>query len=488
MPIDRHPSRLAAMIALAGVVLALGATPGHAQNAEQALQRRVQVLEQRLQELEAERTANARTQDNPSLAGATGATANISPAALQALLDRLDTLEQRLGDLETSAVLSEPETRVKRVEVWVDKNGNEYDQPTEGAKKSVTYQRERVLRRQTINEKIDEALSGAEAKHVQIGVNAATVTQVAKQTQGPDTQPDGHAYQLSSADLTFAANLAQNTSFFADIVGLSGSPPDREIPSLTLLNSYTARLVRQNEINLREAWLKTEFFGQRLALSLGRLDLTNYFDRNAAANDETTQFVSDALVNNPALGLTSNGSGLVAVYDARNGINFKIGAQQSNPDATNLSNSVFSLAEVGYLARPFSLPEGNYRAWYRRDNSSGRGRTGYGVSLDQKVTPGVTLFARYGSAEADVGHDRFYSGGVEFEYGAVFNPLDAWGIGYARTDLGSGDAEHLEEAYYNFHLAERLRLSLHLQHVTEERAGLETLGYLLPGLRLQASF
>jgi hypothetical protein len=40
-------------------------------------------------------------------------------------------------------------------------------------------------------------------------------------------------------------------------VALSGAPPDREIPTLTLLNGYTARLVNQNELNLREVWLRT---------------------------------------------------------------------------------------------------------------------------------------------------------------------------------------------------------------------------------------
>jgi len=474
-----RPIRPAALCVLASLVLGLFATPGWAQTSEQALMRRIRALEQQVQELQAER-ARAGNQ--------TGRTANISPEALQAVLDRVDTLEARLGDLETSAVLSEPETRVKRVEVWVDKNGTEHDEPTEGAKKTVTYQRERVLRRQTINEKIEEALAGDAESRVAIGVDAATVTQYANQTSGPDADADGHAYLFAAADLTFAANLAQNTSFFADIVGVSGSPPDNEIAGLTLLNSYTARLQNKNELNLREAWLRTELFGQRLALSLGRLDLTNYFDNNAAANDETIQFISDALVNNPLLGLTSNGSGVVAIYDAKNGINVKLGAQQSDPDATNLSDAIFSLAEVGYLARPFSLPEGNYRLWYRRDNSSERTRDGFGVSLDQKLNPNLTLFARYGSADADVGHDRFYSGGVEFRNGAVLNPLDAWGLGYSYLDLGSGDNEHLQEAFYNFHLAERLRLSLHLQHVTEERAGGDEESYLLPGLRLQAAF
>ena len=39
----------------------------------------------------------------------------------QELLQKIATLEQRVADLETSTVLSEPETRVRRVEVFVDR-------------------------------------------------------------------------------------------------------------------------------------------------------------------------------------------------------------------------------------------------------------------------------------------------------------------------------------------------------------------------------
>lgn len=465
-------------------LLLVGANPvaTHAQDGnEQALRQRIQALERRLSDLESHQA--------PGVAHPAVSTQASTPdSGSQQLLDRLDALEKRLTDLESSAVLTEPETRVRRVEVWVDKNGVEYDQPVEGAKQTVTYRRERLIRRQTINEKIEQALADAESGRVAVNIDASTTTQGALQTQGEDADADGNAYQFASADLFFTAALAQYTTFFADVVGVSGSPPDQEIPTLTLLNSYTARLVERNELNLREAWLRTELFDQKLALSFGRLDLTNYFDGNAAANDETTQFISDALVNNPMLGLSSNGSGIAAVYDPKGGINFKLGVQQSKADATNLSDSVFSLAEVGYFARPFSLPEGNYRVWFRTDNGHDERRTAYGLSLDQKLSPNVTMFARYGSAQADIGRDYFYSAGFQFQNVPVFNPLDVWGIGYGQTELGTSDREKLVEGYYNLRLAERLRLSTHLQYVTVSNGGARTFGYLLPGLRLQGSF
>jgi hypothetical protein len=342
----------------------------------------------------------------------------------QALLNRISTLEQRVRDLEATTVLSEPETRTRKTTVYIDKNNNIYDQPHEGAKKTVTYQRERVYRRENINEKISAALSDQAEHSVQIGVNAAIAPQAVFQTTGPKTDADRHAYQLASADLFFTARVAQHTLFFADVVGLSGPPPDLETGGLTLLNGFTARLVRQNELNVREAWLRTEVFSQKLALIAGRLDLTNYFDHNAAANDETRQFLSDALVNNPALNLAVNGSGLAAVYDPKGGFVFKVGIQQSNTEATNLSQSLYSLGEIGYVARIPGLGEGNYRFWYRTDNSVDRYRTGYGTSLDQKLAPQVTWFGRYGSAQADLNRDHFYSGGLQFANGAGFYPND----------------------------------------------------------------
>ena len=439
---------------------------------------------QRDVEVAANRTATVHIAMNPL------APSQAADSDRQALLQRIGELEQRINDLESTAVLSEPETRVRRVEVFVDPNGTVLDEPAPGAEPTVTYQRERVYRRQTINEKLEEALADAENRNVRVGVDAAFGTQGAGRTRGAGSLPDRNAYALASADLFFTAGIAQYTVFFADIVGLSGAPPDAEIPSLTLLNGYTARLVRQNELNLREAWLRTELFGQRLALTAGRLDLTNYFDQNALANDESTQFISDALVNNQMLGLAVNGTGVAAEFDAKTGFRAKFGFQQSKTDATNLNDSLFTLTEVGYTATPFALPEGAYRVWFRTDNTADAAiRKGVGVSLDQKLTPVVGLFGRYGTQEVDgVERDHFFSAGVGFQNGLIFNPQDMWGVGYAQMDLASGETEKLVEGFYNFLLTERLRLSFHLTHVLDRQESAATFGYLLPGIRLQAAF
>ena len=409
----------------------------------------------------------------------------------QALLDRIDELERRLSQLEQTAVISQPKVLVKEVHVWVDDAGNVFDHEVPGAREQVTYEREIARRRETIEDSIGEALESEGAGGVEIGINNVTTLQFAHQTKGPDAEADGNAYGLSAADITFSAtSAALNTEFYADLVGIGGSPPEAEIDALNLINGQTARL-SNNQLSVREAWLRTELAHQRLGLTIGRIDVTSHFDRNAGANDETTQFISDALVNNPALGLGSNGFGIVSVWDTHKSWNFKFGVQQStdpNSQLGSLADSMYRLAEFEYIARPFGLPEGHYRVWSRSDNSGGLGyRDAYGVSLDQKVGEAITLFMRYGNGEVgDIpGELSFYSGGIQFGAPHTFNPEDFWGVGVAHTDFELGPSEKLAEVFYNLHLTSHVRSSFMLQYVEESATGES---YLLPGARIQVEF
>ena len=443
---------------------------------------RLQQLEQRLNRLEG---GNA-----PGTPAAPPAASAGGDMDIQAILQRLDAIDERLNSIETNAVLSEPKTIVREVERYVDPGGAEYDQPAPDRRPVLTYERQRVFRRQSIGEEIEDALAAEAASGVAIGVSSVTTVQGAIRTAGNETEADGHIFGVTQADITFLAqSAALNTSFFADVVAIGGPGPDGEIPGLTLLNSQLARL-SNNRLQTREAWIRTEFFGQRLGVTIGQVDLTNYFDRNAVANDETFAFISDALVNNQVLGLANNGLGLAAIWDPKRNYNFKLGVQQSeddptNPVATNLSNNLFSMAEFEYIATPFGLPEGHYRVWGRLDNSTSENRTAWGVSIDQKVTPTVTLFGRYGDGNVGEERIRHFSAGLGFQSPFAINPLDAWGIGYAQTEIKDGPNQKLAEAFYNLYLTDALRLSVMLQYVYDNSVGAT---YVLPGTRFVVEF
>jgi len=135
------------------------------------------------------------------------------------LLKRIYGLEQRIIEFETTTALSYPETRVKQIEVFVDANGIEHDTQVPSSKRRITYQCKRVYRRQTINEKISEAMENAANRNMQLGVDAAIIIQNMQQHRGGNKTADGNFYQRASTNLYFTASLAQYTLFFADIVG-----------------------------------------------------------------------------------------------------------------------------------------------------------------------------------------------------------------------------------------------------------------------------
>ena len=466
----------------------------------QLLLQRLQQLEGRLNQIESQRGM---------------AVAPTPPAAgldTQAILDRLGQLDMRLSDLESGAVLSEPTINVKEVTVYVDQNGNEYDTQQPGTTPQITYQRERVFRRQSVNDAIEEALANQAATGINLGVSSVSSAQVAIPTRrgriidengNISRLPRTHVYGISQADITFLAqSAALNTSFFADLVGIGGSPPDAEIPAVSLLNSQAARL-DNNRLSVREAWVRTELGrNQMFAITVGQVDLTNYFDRNAVANDETSQFISDALVNSQALGLINNGLGAVLVIDPKSNFNFKIGVQQSTPNATSLSQGLFSMGEIEYIAVPFGIGEGHYRLWGRLDNSTGNNNYAWGVSVDQKISPTVTLFGRYGNGDfaPGVGDDpdpdtglidktvfavEYFSFGVGFQSPFSINPLDRWGVGFAQTEIKHVDHEKIAEIFYNLHLTDHLEVSAMLQYAFEN--GLDA-KYLIPGTRIKVEF
>ena len=147
----------------------------------------------------------------------------------QALLDRIKTLEQRIADLESGTVLSEPETRVKRIEVYVDKNGNEYDEPVAGRQEGGD-----LPARARLSPADDSARRSSRRSPTQndqadrrSASSAASVTQFAQPDQG---RPAGRrtATPTSSPRPTCSSRPASRSTRASSPTSsaLSGAPPD----------------------------------------------------------------------------------------------------------------------------------------------------------------------------------------------------------------------------------------------------------------------
>jgi hypothetical protein len=124
-----------------------------------------------------------------------------------ALLDRIETLEKRLTDIESSAVLSDPE-RACAVSSLRGQERRPVGQPLARRQEEVTYQRERVYRRQTINEKIEERWPRKRIRRWRLAWTRPRSAQGAFRTKGDDFRPNKKGYALASADLFFTAKLA----------------------------------------------------------------------------------------------------------------------------------------------------------------------------------------------------------------------------------------------------------------------------------------
>lgn len=247
---------------------------------------------------------------------------------------------------------------------------------------------------------------------------------------------------------------------------------------------------------------------ETLELTFGKMDIFGFFDQNAAAGDESVQFLNSIFVHNPLLdaggqiGVDANGfqPGFVAAYLNESG----------KPETWRLSLGVFGTGEGANYQRFFSSPlvmaqaetsrkfyglTGNYRvyAWNQGQGTELDGSTakhvGWGVSADQRVSDGVTLFGRYGHmAKGKVPFDRALTLGVEFD-GSYWNRgADALGLaggwlqasGDYRVAGGSGDldgdgtpdftftpdgAEKVAELYYRYRISPQFELSPDFQYV-----------------------
>lgn len=263
-------------------------------------------------------------------------------------------------------------------------------------------------------------------------------------------------------------------------------------------------------VPITELWYEQYLFGKQVAITAGKMDPANYLDQNEYAFDETTQFLGRIFRNNPAIEWPDDntlGARIILAPDIMQALQLEMAYFDADNNWENIFDRPFFSAQLNVKpSKIFGWDtekwDGNYRFyWWMNDldhsKLSGAGEppaddskmanTGFGFSVDQKLTDVFGAFGRFGWQRPDVTIvsvnpntapcEASWSAGMQMT-GAYWNRPDdvvAFGVGQvfpskAYKDAGNaGAAENHLELYYKYQAFKWLALTPDFQVIWNPR-------------------
>ncbi len=271
---------------------------------------------------------------------------------------------------------------------------------------------------------------------------------------------------------------------------------------------------------------------RHLEFNFGKMDPFVFFDQNRIADDETRGFVHQAFVHNPLL--DAGGDVGVDEFGFTPGLRLAYINDYYKPQQYGLSLGVFGSGEGASfsdsLKQPFLMVQadtqqqffsglrGNYRLYVWRNgraadfDGSLRVHSGVGISLDQQLADYTTLFLRLGlQTQGKVAFDRTLTVGGEWGGSYWGRGADALGIALGLLQLaddfrqasltldadGNGIPdygyratanEQIVEIYYRYRLNSQFELSPDLQYVRHPGGNASASDLFAFGVRAQLNF
>ena len=333
-----------------------------------------------------------------------------------------------------------------------------------------------------------------------------------------DSRYDNYRFDAALSVPAGESGRASGSLFFHVRAGQSPAPD--ELPSsFSGLNATAFQLGGTSQpedaaLTLTEAWYQFDMpltggkSRHHLQANIGKIDPFVFFDQNAGANDEASQFlaaplVHNALLDNPMaaqIGTDAYGSTpglrLAYRYDLGNEqwqVSYGHFAAGEDANFGSARNESLQLLQLEWNTR-FWGQAGNYRL-YRFENEAGptfiadqqAAQRGWAISADQKLGSDWLAFARYSRGQGqNLPFDRALAVGVEWNGDWWSRASDKLGLGYAKLHSSRdfrdqaatlpdyaylpSAAESLLELYYRYHFNGNCQLSLHWQRVADAAA------------------
>lgn len=315
---------------------------------------------------------------------------------------------------------------------------------------------------------------------------------VATATFQTEIQQNNSYQGVGTFDIFAFTSFGKHTLLFFDLEAIGGNGPDVLIPNISVLNAIAGSTTSTDGIDrltVLEAWTEFKALRDIFTVTLGKIDLTNYFDNNLHANDETSQFITGVFVNNPVLPIYFNSPGIRFRTSFLGRFYIQYGLGMANLKEIDLMKNHFKILETGFKLFPETGWEANLRFMGYEHPLAGSSQ-GFGISVDQLIANHVTIFGRYGKNKIGLaewhGIEKAWSAGIGFQK-MVLRKEYKIGIAYAETfQVDKIRPEKVAECYISNQLNKWLFVSPHFQWLQNGQE--ELIDHYILGLRLNFSY
>ena len=342
-----------------------------------------------------------------------------------------------------------------------------------------------------------------------------------------------------SYDLELSADLKkllgiEEASVYMLTEGVWSKSAGIDAPSVGSVFGVNGDARARRSIDITELWYEQAFLDDSLRIRLGKMDLTGgfehhgcpvSFDCSSYANDETTQFLNGALINNPTIPFPDYGLGVAVHYNPAGFWYLSAAAADAQADIRETGfrttfhkeDYFFYIVETGITPQLRSDKgplQGAYRLglWYDpqpKANTDGgknyRDDTGVYLSFDQMLakentdiedSQGLGGFFRYGYASGkrnDI--SNFWSLGFQYQGLLDGRDDDVLGLGFAHGTFSNSadttytdDYESAVELYYNAQVTSWLNVSPNVQYIANPGGSQALSDAVVLGVRVQMRF
>jgi len=304
-------------------------------------------------------------------------------------------------------------------------------------------------------------------------------------------------YKFSTANGSI--NLFATTSFenniilFIDLEAIGGNGPDEFAETISSLNGDAGSTQSKDgfdRIVVNEAWTEFLFLNEIFTITAGKIDLTNYFDNNAIANDENSQFISGALINNTAFAAPPNSPGLRIRTTFLKRFYIQFAFSKTENTGSNIFSDIYKIGGIGFKLFPFSDYEAEFHL-FGYSQPLANNRFGLGISMSQTIAARFTIFGRFGNNENELADyydiKNAWSFGSQFKENILGEP-SVIGMAFSSTKPYDKSLlnEKLTELYIKQLINTWISISVHFQHVWDT-GGMNN-KYSLLGLRVNFTF